>query len=174
MLFVDRLDPNLCLDGMGRPCPPEESVNVRYLLGLMEQFGLGDDFSLLLGDDRPPIGMPRTELLERTRHAAFLLNVMGFLDDAEILGASHKRVFLDIDPGFGQMWRALGLADPFRGHDLYVTIGENIGKPDCTIPTVACIGSRRASRSSSRTGGASARAVRASRASRAGAARMVH
>ena len=38
---------------------------------------------------------------------------MGFLDDEEILAAAPLRVFLDIDPGFGQMWRELGLADVF-------------------------------------------------------------
>ena len=33
------------------------------------------------------------------------------------------------------MWRALGLADIFAGHDAHVTIAERIGQPDCTIPT---------------------------------------
>jgi hypothetical protein len=45
-----------------------------------------------------------------------------------------KPVFLDIDPGYPQMWRELGLADMFEGHDAFVTIGENIGRPDCLIP----------------------------------------
>ena len=62
-----------------------------------------------------------------TRRSALLLNVMGFLDDEEILAAAPLRVFLDIDPGFGQMWQELGLAEPFRGHDRYVTVGERIG-----------------------------------------------
>jgi hypothetical protein len=44
-------------------------------------------------------------------------------------------VFVDIDPGFGQMWRDLGLHDAFRGHTDFVTLGRNIGRPDCTIPT---------------------------------------
>jgi hypothetical protein len=44
-------------------------------------------------------------------------------------------VFLDIDPGFGQMWQALGQHETFRGHDAHVTIAENIGKRDCPIPT---------------------------------------
>jgi hypothetical protein len=44
-------------------------------------------------------------------------------------------VFLDIDPGFGQMWHELGLVDIFQGHDDFVTIGENIGRPGCSIPT---------------------------------------
>jgi len=61
--------------------------------------------------------------------------VMGFLSDEEIMSCAPKRVFLDIDPGFGQMWQALGLHDPFQGHDAFVTIGENIGQPGCEIPT---------------------------------------
>ena len=40
--------------------------------------------------------------------------VMGFLDDEEILAAAPTRVFLDIDPGFGQMWQTLGLHEMFR------------------------------------------------------------
>jgi hypothetical protein len=43
-------------------------------------------------------------------------------------------VFLDIDPGYPQLWHQLGLADMFEGHDRFVTIGENIGRASCTIP----------------------------------------
>jgi hypothetical protein len=60
---------------------------------------------------------------------------MGYLGDEELLGAAPLTVFLDIDPGFGQMWRELGLHDLFTSHDRYVTIGENLGRPDCRIPT---------------------------------------
>ena len=68
--------------------------------------------------------------------AALLLNVNGFVDDQErVLARVPLRAYLDIDPGFGQMWRALDLHDPFAGHDAFVTIGERIGQPDCTIPT---------------------------------------
>ena len=74
-------------------------------------------------------------MLERVRNAAFLLNIMGYLSDEAILSQAPRRVFLDTDPGFGQMWCDLGLADIFFRHDDYVTIGENIGHPDCTIPT---------------------------------------
>lgn len=64
-----------------------------------------------------------------------LLNVNGFLTDEEMLGRARKRVLLDVDPGFGQMWQELGLHGMFRGHDDYVTLGRNIGRPDCAIPT---------------------------------------
>ena len=60
---------------------------------------------------------------------------MGFLNDEEILASARRRIFLDIDPGFGQMWHALGLHDMFGRHDAYVTIAANMGQPSCGIPT---------------------------------------
>lgn len=33
------------------------------------------------------------------------------------------------------MWRKLGLHDAFLGHTDFVTLGRNIGRPDCAIPT---------------------------------------
>src|SRR5437588_12104452 len=109
------------------------AAEVSYLAEVMDSFGLGDSWSVLV--DGEAAGISRRELRARTREAAFLLNVMGFLEDEEILGAARKRVFLDIDPGFGQMWRELGLADVFAGHDAHVTIAENMGRPGCEIPT---------------------------------------
>jgi hypothetical protein len=55
--------------------------------------------------------------------------------DEEILAAARRKVFLDIDPGFGQMWRELGLADILAGHDAYVTVGTNVGGSGCIVPT---------------------------------------
>jgi hypothetical protein len=130
VLFLDWLEPAMC---GGRV---ERSTNAAYARSVMERFGLGGDFSLLdRSSGQAAAGLPREEILRRARGSTFLLNVMGYLDDEEILAAVPRRVFLDIDPGFGQMWRELGLADPFRGHDDFVTIGENIGRPGCSIPT---------------------------------------
>jgi hypothetical protein len=60
--------------------------------------------------------------------------VMGYLDDQDLLAASPLRVFLDIDPGFGQMWRELSLADLFAGHDRFVSVGLNVGGEGCGVP----------------------------------------
>jgi hypothetical protein len=135
VLFLDRLVAETCHDAAGRPCPVEQSVNLRYLSEILRRFGLADDFALLTGHGGEGIGLSRAQVLERAGEAALLLNVMGFLNDPEILGRMRRRIFLDIDPGFGQMWRELGLADVFAGHDGYVTIGENIGRAGCSIPT---------------------------------------
>jgi hypothetical protein len=135
VLFLDQLEPEMCIDEDGWPCTLEQSVNLRYVLEVMEHFGLKGAVAVLCNRGERLVGLSRREVVERTRRAALLLNVMGFLKDEEILGCAPRRVFLDIDPGFGQMWQDLGLHALFRGHDDYVTIGEHIGRPGCTIPT---------------------------------------
>jgi hypothetical protein len=135
VLFIDRLEPEMCVDEAGSVCRLEESRNLAYLIETMKQFGLSDSFALLFDGGSQVIGLPRARLIDRAKRSACLLNVMGFLDNEAILAAAPRKVFLDIDPGFGQMWRELGLHDPFAGHDDFVTIGLNIGDPNCTIPT---------------------------------------
>lgn len=136
VLFLDRLEPEMCVDDAGRPCPAQLSLNVHYFRDLMERFGLGGDYALFAGgeDGGEVHGLDRRQVLARVRDAELLLNIMGFLDDEEVLASARRRVFLDIDPGFGQMWRALGWTDVFAGHDDFVTVGLNVGRADCTIP----------------------------------------
>ncbi len=134
VLFLDRLDAAMCSDLTGARCAVEDSWNLRYLSEVMEQAGLSGAWSVNYNQGERTLGVPRAAVLDFARRADVLINVMGFLSDAEILGCVRRRVFLDIDPGFGQMWQDLGLATVFDGHDVYLTIGENIGQPDCTIP----------------------------------------
>jgi hypothetical protein len=135
VLFVDRLEPGMCVGEGGEPASFEASVNLRYLAEVMDRFGLGDSWSLLYDGGREAAGLSRAEMIERTERSALLINVMGFLEDEEILGAAPIRAFLDIDPGFGQIWKALGLHDLFQDHDRFLTVGGRIGSPDCEIPT---------------------------------------
>jgi hypothetical protein len=111
-----------------------EQARVAYLADTMRAHGLADAWTLALSGGRRA-GIPRARALRFVRDADLLLNVMGFCADEQLLGAARKRVFLDTDPGFPQMWRDLGLADVLAGHDAHVTIGERIGRHDCEIPT---------------------------------------
>ncbi len=124
VLFLDRLDDA----DAGR-----EAAGTAWLSGVLGDVGLGDAWSLDLGGGRHA-GVDRRAALEFVADADILLNVMGYLTDEALLAAARRRVFLDTDPGFGQMWRALGLADVFAGHDVHVTIGEHIGSAGCTVP----------------------------------------
>lgn len=123
VVFVDWLEP----EAFGGPGPA-------YLQSVMDRFDVS--YALLeTGSRSRTAGLPRAELVRRLRSSALVLNVMGYLDDDELLDAAPLRVFLDVDPGFGQMWRELGLADIFAGHDRFVTVAANMGQPRCGVPT---------------------------------------
>jgi hypothetical protein len=130
VLFVDWLDTETCRG------PVERSSQTAYLSRVMDEHGLARSWSLLdRGTGVAAAGLSKQEVVEHARASALLLNVMGYLEDEEVLAAAPLRVFLDIDPGFPQMWRELGLADVFSGHDRFATIGERIGLDDCHVPT---------------------------------------
>lgn len=122
VLFLDRLPPH------AEDVPPA-------FLRIMRDFGLEDHFALFRDDSSETLLLSRNQVLEQVETASLLLNIMGFIVDEEVLSRATRRVFLDIDPGFPQMWHALGLHDAFAGHDAFVTIGSNVGQPTCGIPT---------------------------------------
>jgi hypothetical protein len=135
VLFLDEIDPQVCVDAAGESCKLEDSVNLEYLLAVMKQFDLSESFALVSDGGSNFIGLPRSEVTERVKSSIFFLNVMGFFGEPEILGNARRKVFLDIDPGYGQLWCELKLHDPFQGHDDFLTVGESIGEPECRIPT---------------------------------------
>jgi GT2 family glycosyltransferase len=135
VLFLDRLEPEMCTDASGAPSPADQSQQWQALREVLERFGFGRSFAVVCDGGRRLLGLTREEVCQRVKGSALLLNVMGYLQDEQILGCAARRVFLDIDPGFGQMWRELGLADLFAGHDAFVTVGQNVGHAECAIPT---------------------------------------
>lgn len=132
VVFVDRLERSMYLDPTGAPAD-DPSFNVQYFESLMRAFEVPR--YCLLDGDRVQAGMDRDTVLQAADRAAAVIDVMGFLGDREILERVDRRVFFDIDPGFWQMWKDNGHAIRFDDHDAFVTVGENIGQPDCVIPT---------------------------------------
>jgi hypothetical protein len=70
------------------------------------------------------------------RSADLLINISGHLDLEPLKAPIRRKVYIDVDPGFTQLWQASGNAGPrLAGHDLYYTVGENIGTEKCSVPT---------------------------------------
>src|SRR3989442_1871664 len=109
VFFLDRLEPEMCVDENGRRANLDESINLAYFLNVMRAFGFAESFSLSYNNGERAIGLERKVVLEKVAKAACLINVMGFVNDEEILGRAQRQVFFDIDPGFGQMWCDLNL-----------------------------------------------------------------
>lgn len=135
VFFLDRLESDMCHDDDGRRVPVEMSTNLRYLDEVMHEFSPPIPYAVLIEDGTAVFGLEPEEVRARLDRAVLLLDVMGYVSDCERVRTDAMRVFLDIDPGFGQMWHHLGLATMFGRHDAYITIGERIGLADCTIPT---------------------------------------
>jgi hypothetical protein len=135
VLLLDRLEPEMCFDREGRACGVEDSLNLQFLEGVMGHFGLGDSYALLYDRGERSLGVSLEQVHSRLRRSALFLNVNGFVSDPALLELTPLRAFLDIDPGYPHLWHELGLADSFQGHNAFVTIGENLGRPECMIPT---------------------------------------
>jgi hypothetical protein len=88
----------------------------------------------LLDGDRV-VGMDREELLQRMREATLLVNLSGHLRRPELLRLVGRRAFVDLDPGYTQIWHAGGHDVGLAGHHLYFTVGANVGTRHCALPT---------------------------------------
>jgi hypothetical protein len=92
--------------------------------------------ALLVRGTEQTAGVSYRELAEFARGADLLLNVSGMLRDERLLEAVPVRAFLDLDPGFNQVWEATGEGMGFGLHTHFVTVGVRIGAEDCPIPTL--------------------------------------
>jgi hypothetical protein len=63
-----------------------------------------------------------------------LVNVSGNLRSEAARRRFRRTAFVDIDPGFTQLWHEQGM-ERIPEHDVYFTIAANISGADCPIPT---------------------------------------
>lgn len=129
VVFVDRLE----AEWVGGPV--EGSEQAAWLARVMERFGLAGDWALLHDGGARTLGLDRDALAARLDDAALLINVMGYLDDPDLRARPARRAYLDIDPGWPQLWAAQGLHDGFAGHEAHVTVGANVGREGCGVPS---------------------------------------
>jgi hypothetical protein len=111
------------------------SCAARYFRAVADAYGL-ERAALIDTATGATTGMSRPALLGALRGADLLLNLSGTLADEELLGAVGVRAFVDLDPGFTQLWAAEGVELGFERHDRFVTIGMALGTPGCRLPTV--------------------------------------
>ena len=134
--FVEEIQSNGCVDEAGVPAPFEGSANVRFFDGVVRAFGLEGSATLLCDSGARTYGVGYDDLLRIAARADVLINVSGHLTIEPVLSRVKRLAYLDEDPGFTQFWHEQG-TKPLapRPHDVYLTVGENIGRPGCAIPT---------------------------------------
>ena len=92
--------------------------------------------ALLSRGGEETLGLPYGRLLDFAREADLLLNLSGLLRDERLLAAVPVRAFVDLDPGFNQVWGEQGFDLGLDRHTHCVSVGTRIGAADCPIPTL--------------------------------------
>ena len=134
--FVEQIDPETCVDAAGAQADFDESVNLSYFKKVIAGFGLAGRAALVCTDESVSFGAGLADLDHLVQSADVLVNISGHLRMPRLFQRVRRKLYIDIDPGFTQYWHDAGVSGAnLIGHDLYYTIGENIGSPDCPIPT---------------------------------------
>jgi hypothetical protein len=132
-LLIDEVTPNQ-LTPPGAPL--HRSDNAAYFEQVVRQFGLGGRAVLLLSGTRETVGLAYERVFELAGEAEVLVNESGAVTCEDVIGQISRRVYLDVDPGFTQLWPEVdGIDMRFEMHDRFVTVGALIGQPDCDVPT---------------------------------------
>lgn len=117
---------------------------VRYFESLPLLEGRG---ALLAQGTERTAGLSYREVAAFGADADLLINVSGMLRDERLVESIPVRVFLDLDPGFNQVWQASGEDMGMDLHTHWATVGQRVGTagnpiPDCghrwiaTLPPV--------------------------------------
>jgi hypothetical protein len=133
--LVEQIDSSQCVDSEGRSAALEHSVNLSSFESAVASLAPGCAAALICDGGRTTVGLAFEDVVERARDAELLVNISGHLEIDSIKMAPRRRAYVDVDPGFTQIWAAQGADARLEGHDAYFTVGENIGTAGCAIPT---------------------------------------
>jgi hypothetical protein len=109
---------------------------IRWFADVTARFGLADAACLVHGEGPATTGLPFDALVAFAERSALLVNLSGHMTLPAVFDRVAARLFVDLDPGYTQLWAAAG--DPgarLRGHDAFATVGANLGTPACSLPT---------------------------------------
>ena len=109
----------------------------RYFRRICDDFDLRGSAGLCAASMSEIIGMSRRSLIDIAGRADVLINIAGMWPLTNGFDKIPVRLYLDLDPGFTQIWSQTPDIDMrFNGHTHFATVGLAIGSTSCMIPTV--------------------------------------
>ncbi len=106
-----------------------ETLSYFHSLPFLEQRS-----ALLVPGTTLTAGLPYAELVRFAAEADLLINISGMLRDERLLEPIPVRAFLDLDPGFNQVWHETGNDMGLDLHTHFLTVGQSLGREGCSIP----------------------------------------
>lgn len=119
-----------------RGAPLASTHNATYFTSVVDAFGVADRATLLCTDTGETVGLPYRQLAARSRRTDVVVNVGGVLEDRELVEPAPIRAYVDLDPGFTQLWASQGADMRLGGHTHFVTVGPLLGTAGCPVPTL--------------------------------------
>lgn len=111
-----------------------DDTSVRYFAQTLDAFDV--DGALVTESGTVLAARGGDDVVACLDDAGALIDISGNVRSKALRGRARRSVYVDIDPGFTQFWTLEGhLGEQLAGYDDHVTIAENIGRPDCAIPT---------------------------------------
>ena len=100
-----------------------------------EQFGL-EGAATMVTPRHQAAGLDFDRVADWCRRADLLVNIAGVLRDGELFEPIPARAYVDVDPGFTQLWhQSDGIDMGLAGHTAHFTVGLNVGTDRCAIPS---------------------------------------
>ena len=106
--FVEQIASPRTTNGSASLRRLEDSAELAYFRRVMSQMEFTDCSALICDDGGWIYGMTRAELLERAAEAGLLINITGHLTWEALKGPCRRKIYLDLDPGYTQIWHASG------------------------------------------------------------------
>jgi hypothetical protein len=142
LLGLRRLGCQICWLELLWPEGEADRGHIRTFAKRLADFGLEDDFCLIYfprgrwpeaGPEREWYGFSQDQFRVFCREADILLDLCYSIRPPDILATVRRAAFIDLDPVFMQLamhQNALRLP-----HDVFFTVGQNIGRATCSVPS---------------------------------------
>lgn len=117
--------------------PVAGSANAAYVGAAMAGTSLAEDWALLFDGTLDTAGRSGHAVLEFASHADLVVNLAGALRHDEVLERVPVRLYVDLDPGFTQVWhQGYGVDVGLDRHTHFATYGR--GLADGASPAPSC------------------------------------
>lgn len=113
--------------------PGDPAARAGSLAGVAAGFGLDGRVALLDGAGGAS-GVAYADVLAFAAGADLLVNLAGTVRDPRVLEAVPRRLLVDLDPAFTQLWHAQGVDVGIAAHDRFASVGLRLHAPECSIP----------------------------------------
>lgn len=123
---------NIARKNLSEPAAPgEPSPEELFFQSTAREFGFTGRACLLIDGESPD----REAFQDFAADADLFLNYSGQFNRLDLLGPRVRKLYLDVDPAFTQLWvEVCGSDMNFAGHDHFVTVGANLNGASARLP----------------------------------------